>query len=67
MDYRSGMDRRGEFFFVTADLEDLLAKHGSGVYSIIVWGAIGGEEVVISEYSLVHGVSWPAGYSPGQG
>ena len=45
-----------------ADLEDLLERHGVGVYSIIMWGRIGGEDVVISEYSIFHGVTPPEGY-----
>ena len=46
---------RGEVFSMAADLGDLLAKHGKGVYSLIVWGNIGGEDVVISE---VFYISW---------
>ena len=50
---------RGEIFSVTADLGDLLAKHGKGVYSLIVWGEIGSEDIVISEYSIFHDVAPP--------
>ena len=32
---------KGEIFSLTADLGDLLAKHGKGVYSLIVWGSLG--------------------------
>ena len=45
-----------------ADLEDLLERHGAGVYSIIMWGRIGGEDVVVSEYSIFHGVTPPDTY-----
>ena len=30
----------------------LLGKYGMGVHSLIVWGDIGSERVVISEYSI---------------
>ena len=43
-------------------MEDLLAEHGRGVYSIFVWGTIEGERVVISEYSLFHDVAPPDGH-----
>ncbi len=47
----------GEYFFVTADLTDILAEHGTGVYSIIVRARMAtGEDAVISQYSLFHGV-----------
>ena len=45
-----------------ADLEYLIAKYGDGVYTIMVWGNIGGEQTVISEYSIFHGVTPPAIY-----
>ena len=53
----------GDSFSITADLGDLLAKHGDGVYSIVVWGTIDGEDVVISEYSIFHGVTPPDTYN----
>ena len=42
----------GQSFAVTADLSEVLAEHGAGVYSLAVWGAIEGERAVISEYSI---------------
>ena len=42
----------GQRFAVTADLSEVLAEHGAGVYSLAVWGAIEGERAVISEYSI---------------
>lgn len=39
-------------FMVAADLSDVLRKHGDGVYTIVVWGIVDGEDVVISEYSI---------------
>ncbi len=50
-------------FSVTADLSDLIAQHGDGVYTILVWGKIGGEDVVISEYSIFNGVTPPDPYA----
>ena len=51
-----------EDLVLEADLEDLLERHGAGVYSIIMWGRIGGEDVVISEYSIFHGITAPDTY-----
>ena len=51
-------------FAVRADISDLLARHGDGVYSITVWGVIDGEDVVISRYSIFHGVTPPDTYDP---
>ena len=48
---------------VKADLSDVLANHGEGVYSLIVWGKIGEEDVVISEYSIFHGITPPDTYN----
>ena len=50
-------------FSVTVDLGDVIDEHGPGVYSIIVWGTIGGERVVISEYSMFYQVTPPDTYS----
>ena len=47
--------RAGEASFeVSADIGELLAQYGDGVYTIMLWGKIDGEDVVISEYSIVH-------------
>ena len=51
-----------EGLVLEADLEDLLERHGAGVYSIIMWGRIGGEDVVVSEYSIFHGITVPDTY-----
>ena len=53
-------------FAVTADISDLLARHGDGVYSISVWGGIDDELVFISDYSIFHGVTPPDTYDPGR-
>ena len=49
-------------FTVSANLEDPLNQFGEGVYTIVVWGTIDGEDAVISEYSVFHGVTAPATY-----
>ena len=51
-------------FSMKADLTDLLMEHGEGVYSLIVWGSIGNERVVISKYSIFHGITPPDTYMP---
>ncbi len=57
------VEKRG-VFSVKADLSDVLTEHGEGVYSLIVWGKIGEEDVVISEYSIFHGITPPDTYYP---
>ncbi len=54
---------RGEKFSVRADLGDLLAEYGDGIYTVMLWGKIGGEDVVISQYSIFHGVTPPDTYA----
>ena len=49
-------------FAVTANLADLLAEHGKGVYTVLVIGAIGGKELVISQYSIFHDIIPPNAY-----
>ncbi len=39
-------------FSISADISDLLAQQGNGVYTILLWGEINGEDVPISEYSI---------------
>ena len=56
----------GDTFSVSADLGDVLATHGKGVYSLIVWGSIGSEAIVISRYSVFHDVVPPGTYSNGR-
>ena len=52
----------GKEFSVKADLSDVLAKHGDGVYSLVIWGGINGEDAVISEFSIFHGITPPDTY-----
>ena len=53
----------GSTFTVKADLGDLLDRYGPGVYSVMVWGAIGRERAVISEYSIFHDITPPDTYT----
>ena len=54
----------GVSFEVTADLDDLLLEHGEGVYTVVVWGPIGGRQVPISRYSIFHGITPPETPTP---
>ena len=56
----------GPNFATRADISDVLAKYGDGVYTITVWGPIDGEEQVISEFSIFHGVTPPVTYQPNE-
>ena len=53
----------GALFEVTADIGGLLSRYGNGVYTVLVWAALGGEDLVISEYSIFHGVTPPDTYN----
>ena len=57
---------KGHEFSVRADLSGLLSKYGDGVYSLTVWGSIGNERVVISKYSIFHGITPPDTYNPAE-
>ena len=50
----------GDRFSITADLGKVLDVHGPGVYTMMLWGSLDGEDEVISEYSIFHGVEPPA-------
>lgn len=50
---------KGQMFSVEADVGHLLEKYGIGVYSLIVWGVIGGEKVVISQYPIFYNFTPP--------
>lgn len=54
----------GAGFAIAADLQEVLRQHGPGVYTIVVWSAGGGADVVISEYALFYGIDPPDTYSP---
>ncbi len=52
----------GDQFSVEADLSDVLARHGAGVYTVLLWGLLDGKTAVISQYSIFHDITPPAGY-----
>ena len=52
----------GAEFAVRADIGQILDLHGDGVYSLVVWGKHLGQDVVISEYSISHGLIPPDTY-----
>ena len=52
----------GQDFAVAAELGDMLAEHGSGVYTVVVWGKQGSEDVIISVYSIFHELDPPDTY-----
>ena len=56
----------GTSFSVKADMSEVLADHGPGVYTITVWGwhPDAGSTVIVSEYSIFHGITPPDGYTP---
>ena len=56
----------GDAFTVEANISTVLKQHGDGVYSIRVWGLVGGENSVISTYSIFHEVTPPNTYTPGR-
>ena len=54
----------GTNFSVAVDIGGLLSKYGSGVYTILLWGEIGGEDVLVAEYSIFYEVVPPDTYNP---
>ena len=52
----------GTTFSLKADISQILDEHGGGVYSLLVWGKIGGADAVISQYSIFHGINPPETY-----
>lgn len=55
---------RGTDFAVTANIGKLLSKYGPGIYTILVWSEIAGDDVPISEYSIFHKAEPPNTYNP---
>ena len=56
-------EARGASFHITADVSGLLEEYGPGVYTILLWGEIGGEGTPVSEYSIFHEVAPPDTYT----
>ncbi|MYI51951.1 MAG: CAP domain-containing protein [Cenarchaeum sp. SB0673_bin_9] len=44
----------GDLFEVEADISSIIHRHGSGVYSIVVWGIAHGETAQIAEVALFY-------------
>ena len=53
---------QGDSFKVEVDLSEVVARHGNGLYKIVVWGELDGEDVGISEYVIFHGIQRPTTY-----
>ena len=49
-------------FTVRADLSKVVGKYGPGVYTILVWARLMGEDNVVSEYSIFHEITPPGTY-----
>ena len=49
-------------FYIEADLNEITAAYGKGVYTVVLWSKLAGEDVVVSEYSIFHGVTPPDRY-----
>ena len=54
-------------FLVIASLRKIIHQHGNGVHTILLRDRMEGEGVVISRYSIFHGVTPPAAYSGDEG
>ena len=52
----------GNSFSITANIGSVLKKHGPGAYTVVLWGDVGGETEIISEYSIFHEIPRPDGY-----
>ena len=53
-------------FDISADLSEVIAEHGPGIYVIRMWGALNGQDVLISEYAIFYEVTPPSTYDPPQ-
>ena len=52
----------GEGFTVSADVRDVVEIHGPGVYRVVLWGPVGEERAIISEYAIFHEIEPPISY-----
>ena len=56
---------KGKAFSVSVNISAVLKAYSAGgVYTVLVWGNIGGERTPISQYSIFHGVTPPNTYTP---
>ena len=49
-------------FAVRANIQEILARHGDGVYTVMVWGDMNGRRTAISQFSMFHGIVPPDTY-----
>lgn len=49
----------GDDFAVSANLGPVLEKYGPGVYTVVVWGVMGGQNIQIAEHSVFYGINPP--------
>ena len=49
-----------------ADLRAQVEKHGPGIYSVLLFGTVGGEREIFSDLSFFHEVVPPDTYDPAQ-
>ena len=54
---------RGDSFDVVADLNRIIGQYGPGVYTVMVWARLMGDDNVVSQYSIFHGITPPDGYT----
>ena len=50
-------------FAVVADLGTVIGQYGPGVYTIMVWAQLMGDDEVVSQHSIFHEIEPPAGYN----
>ena len=44
--------QEGSFFTVEADLSEIISAHGTGVYTVQIWGRAGAERVPLTNYAV---------------
>ena len=52
----------GAAFSVIAEINPLLSEYGPGVYTVLLWGEIDGDDVPVSQYSIFYEVVAPDTY-----
>ena len=55
----SNWTARDNLFSIGADIRQALVRYGSGVYTIVIKGNLDGEDTIISQYSIFHGITPP--------
>ena len=58
----SRFELNGDRFAISADMGRVLETEGPGVYEVIIFGVVGGDGVLISEYAIFHDIPQPTGY-----